>query len=59
MKKATSTFAARSRLRRRVSDIIVQEEARIANDYQKQHPDMSRSEALRLAAEHLRRDKYG
>ena len=60
MKKyAPTSFAARSQLRKQVADVIVQEEARIANDYQKQHPDMSRSEALRLAAKHLRRDRYG
>jgi hypothetical protein len=60
MKSAAPTYSTtRRRLFKQVADVIVQEEARIANDYQKQHPDMSRSEALRLAAKHLRRDKYG
>ncbi len=43
----------RSAMLRKAYDARIQEEARLANDIQRQCPDISRSEALRIAAKWL------
>lgn len=40
-------------------DELVQEEARIANDLQRDHPEMTRTEALRIAREIMDRRRIG
>lgn len=40
-------------------DELIQEEARIANDLQRDHPEMTRTEALQTAREIMSRQRIG
>jgi hypothetical protein len=51
-------MAARDRRLRRLHDELVQAEIRLARDIQRQHPDVTRSDALRVAAKLLARDPF-